>query len=417
MNRINRSFATVFILVAAAVLFAACQNAFVGESGAAPGSIVINIPRFSSVIQSNRNISAKAYLVADRVELELRDIGGTLVDSHTIFGSSVGSWDIPPGTDYTLSAFIYNESRVASTQHVVEGSFGPFDIGSYQTVDATITAFPNAPVALVDNTTSAMFTENTGGEQWFTAATGPDDDSLYVVINSYASSNTDVPQVDADFDLYVYGPDGLQIDYVALNSDTNIETGDSESLLVEDTVPVLPNSIYYIGVYAWRGGDFDVMFDAENTTTVLLSEGFEGGSITWNTFDSVGGVGATIWHASSVDSNTGTYSAATGGSYPNSADAELLTPNLDLTAYSSATDITLTFWEFYDTESGWDDVEIWVFSYDRASPNDWTQLLDRSGTNGVWQQNMPARRYMSISGSTQMVRSTTMVGGTSTTSK
>ena len=91
--------------------------------------------------------------------------------------------------------------------------------------------------------------------------------------------------------------------------------------------------------------------------------------------------------ASTVDSNTGTYAAATGASYPNSADAELLTPNLDLTAYSSATDITLTFWEFYDTESGWDDVEIWVFSYDRASPNDWTQLQDRSGTNGVWQQN------------------------------
>ena len=178
-------------------------------------------------------------------------------------------------------------------------------------------------------------------------------------------------------DLYVFDANGMQIASSAFSSDGDEATDDTESISIEDVTTVQPNSTYYVGIYGWVGGDFEMYYDAEDSTVTVLFENFDSGTLTWTTSETVNGSPASVWNVTNANSYSGAYSVSVG-TYQDNTLADLESPDIDLTGYTSPSDITLAFYEYYDTESCCDDVEIWIWSNTTST---WTTLASRFGTN------------------------------------
>ncbi len=72
-----------------------------------------------------------------------------------MFSGSTTSWDVPPGTDYTIESSVFNYNSNYYTgpgDPTATGAFGAFDIAPYESVDATIVNLPNSTIPLTDET-------------------------------------------------------------------------------------------------------------------------------------------------------------------------------------------------------------------------------------------------------------------------
>ncbi|MBN2384135.1 immune inhibitor A [bacterium] len=106
-------------------------------------------------------------------------------------------------------------------------------------------------------------------------------------------------------------------------------------------------------------------------SVTMFSDDMESGSSNWTA--------ASPWAISDEDYHSASHawSDSPGGVYANSIDISLTSIAFDL---SSTTEASLTFWQIYDLESGWD------YGYLEISTNGstWTQLASFNGTQSNW---------------------------------
>jgi len=286
MKRLKNNICIACIVLGAlGLILSGCENSLLQppvepEPESESGTLTITVPSLAPVLQekAGRDASASAFLGADIVYVELRDAGDIVIDSAyvdnqlndpavTFYDNSMGYGvakmeDVPPGYGYMLYSYIENVNVEGYTTgtYTVTGTYGPFQILANTTNHAVIINTPANPTALTDGSWSQIYTTATHGENWFSVTTGASDSGLYIQTDSYANSNP--LGYDADFDLFVYDDQGFLIGYSYEFSDGDPNTPESESLAIETYRPVLPNTTYYIGVYAWVGGDFDVWVDS-----------------------------------------------------------------------------------------------------------------------------------------------------------
>lgn len=127
-------------------------------------------------------------------------------------------------------------------------------------------------------------------------------------------------------------------------------------------------------------------------TTILFYDDMESGIGGWTTVDYSGG--GDLWHqtTSHINVSTSCHSPTTSwwcgidsqGNYANGNTITngLISPSIDLTSYERA---TITFWEYYETEIGYDLVNVDI-SIDGGSS--WNSLRSgETGSSGGWIQN------------------------------
>ena len=129
-----------------------------------------------------------------------------------------------------------------------------------------------------------------------------------------------------------------------------------------------------------NGGGY-YSFITSGRSYVLGPDDVEGGQGSWT----VSGGGASQWHIDTCRSNSPTHAWKAGsttcpGTYGNNVDTYLISPPIDLG--SSGHGYHLRFYEWYETESGYDFCRPQI-STDGGST--WTNLDEYSGSSGGWQ--------------------------------
>ena len=164
------------------LILASCSMGFLDDSPTQvnteenSGTIRITVPLISSRITSAlssaglekdasaRTLSSRALMIADRVEFELFNNIGGLVDSWTLFNTLSGGDDlsyvtegrlVTTGTGYTLYANVYNED-VSDTEPVVSGSLSGIDIAVGVTTNAYITCVPNLSTYVYESVSTTL---------------------------------------------------------------------------------------------------------------------------------------------------------------------------------------------------------------------------------------------------------------------
>jgi hypothetical protein len=160
---------------------------------------------------------------------------------------------------------------------------------------------------------------------------------------------------------------------------------------VADTVAVIqglmPDSLYYVAVAAVNTQNQESVFLREyqarpfaGTAVTAFFDDFESGLSQWTR----GHSGGTVdWDTTSAQYHSPSHSVtdSRAGNYGNNVNSWLQVVNgINLTGYSRA---SLSWWERYSTESGWD----WCYPEYSLNGGAWTSLVARySGTQTTWTQ-------------------------------
>ena len=120
--------------------------------------------------------------------------------------------------------------------------------------------------------------------------------------------------------------------------------------------------------------------------TEIFNDNFEGDVSSWTS--------EGTWAIGSPESGpSGGYESATAagtnlsGNHPNDADDRLVSPSIRLPEVSSGNDVILSFYEWYQIESGFDDGVIQISTDGGES---WTSLESRSGDSEGWREEQVA---------------------------
>lgn len=277
-----------FSILALATSFTLLLGLSSCHTGIAPSSVTdeedttatlsITIPNMAPWVQKEADsgdFKPKAWLINDAVEFQLYDMEMNLV---TYFIEEPGvdtyyDWAVPPG-EYYLYTWIYNYNSTDWIDYGEASVFGAypsqpdlwnptnsFTVAAGQSLSVTVTNYPTAPVEILNSTASAEFLEATEGEKWFTVTTGSSDTWMYIDAGSYSADGV----IDADMDLYLFGPGGLFITSSEEWSDGDPSTSDLEAIDSEvagTAFTVIPGATYYVAVYAYEGGYFDLYFQS-----------------------------------------------------------------------------------------------------------------------------------------------------------
>lgn len=160
---------------------------------------------------------------------------------------------------------------------------------------------------------------------------------------------------------------------------------------VADTAAVIdglmPDSLYYVAVAAVNGQNQESVFLREyqarpfaGTAQTVFFDDFESGLSQWTR----GHSGGTVdWDTTSAQYHSPTHSVtdSRAGNYGNNVNSYIQVVNgINLTSYNRA---SLSWWERYSTESGWD----WCYPEYSLNGGAWTSLVTRySGTQTAWTQ-------------------------------
>lgn len=150
---------------------------------------------------------------------------------------------------------------------------------------------------------------------------------------------------------------------------------------------LMPDSLYYVAVAAVNDQNQESVFLREyqarpfaGTAATVFFDDFESGLSQW-TRDHSGGT--VDWDTTSAQYHSPTHLATDSrvGNYGNNVNSWLQVVNgIDLTGYNRA---SLSWWERYSTESGWD----WCYPEYSLNGGAWTSLVARySGTQSNWSQ-------------------------------
>ena len=248
-------------------------------------TLTITVPRVAPWIADKfetENMTAKAWIYADQVAFGLFDADWNLVDRYDVLtwqyqpetglpSSQVTDWEIPAGT-YYLYCYIWNEYSqlyidtggdssvwgIYPEQPNRDVPTQMFTVSGGESLSVTITNFPTAPTDIPQDVwpATATYYEGVYGEKWFAFTTGPSDAFLYVDVTSYSTDGITNP----DAGLFLFGPDGVFLakkDFYAGDYPTALE--ELEYIRSDEAgFTVLPNSTYYVGVYAWGDIDFEM---------------------------------------------------------------------------------------------------------------------------------------------------------------
>lgn len=172
----------VLALVLSMGLILSCENP---SSSTSYGTIGLSVSTLSGLLGIDTTASAgKAVVIADSVKLSLYS-DSTLVDSTTVTPTQTSqtaasvSWEVPVGTDYTLSVEVFN-TAVSSEEPTVEGTSDSFDVTAGETTSVEVTCLPVSASALTVGGSAAEFSLAELGEKWFSFSSGTDQ---YIDIN------------------------------------------------------------------------------------------------------------------------------------------------------------------------------------------------------------------------------------------
>jgi hypothetical protein len=256
-----------YLIIFAIISFlAACTPmSIVQETGSddAFGSVTLSIPRFAAGVMTGkepRDAAASAYLAADEVYVEVLDADSNIVESDYVYaGVTVTLSPIPAGDGYTVNTVIYNTAGDDYPNPSVHGSSGTFSVLPGIATDVTVTNYPFNPVELTEGVASVLDYLATGGEKW------------YSFVAPSGSTAIDLTVDSGDLDLHVYGPDGIKI------------TESMNGGLTTDSVTIAtnPGDEYYIGVFGYSAGNYQVLFESVPPFTVNAS--YSGGVVVSST--------------------------------------------------------------------------------------------------------------------------------------
>jgi hypothetical protein len=237
-------------------LLLACSQPLVQENETleGSGSLNINIPSVAAWLEPYvQNSASRAFLFASAAEITIKqgDItiaGPVRVDLTADFSqdsSSAGSAsleNIPAGV-CSVEVSVFNSTQ--SSEVLLAGVLEDVTINRGENTSATVTVFPVDPVVIdmasqgAVDPVSSNISLVLGGEGWYFLDTGFSDDLVYRVSLSTAANGQR---------LFLFDEDGL---YMGQN------LADGQSMVI------LPNQDYYLGLAGIEGGTADVLFTAE----------------------------------------------------------------------------------------------------------------------------------------------------------
>ncbi len=182
----------------------------------------------------------------------------------------------------------------------------------------------------------------------------------------------------ARYDLRYAPPQGFNFDQ-AIRSPAGLVPampGVSETMTVTGLEPETEYTFQLRVLDDGGGSSFSITATgATLAETLVFSDDMENGTNGWTATSNH----PTVWTqtTSSTHSSTHSWTDSPAGSYPPDLITSLVSP---LTSLSGASAATLTFWQRYDLESGYD------FGHVEASADGttWTTLLTMTGTNLAW---------------------------------
>jgi hypothetical protein len=236
-------FAATALIVAA--LLAACTAAVSPDSGTRSGNTgKISISVNALVPPSGS--SSRAVCQADMLRLTLHAADGSTSAETTWNAAVKGTWIVPSGTGYTVTARIWN-TTVSATEPVVSGTSAPFTVTADETTAVSVKCIPCSPVQLEYEEEKTAVPLPEGGEIWYTFTA--------------RSSGTRVAvaqSVKKQIKYAVYdntgAPAGIFSDEDPLKTDTADKTNTS-SAETAILVATQKDAVYFIGITATNGAN------------------------------------------------------------------------------------------------------------------------------------------------------------------